>query len=116
MGVRRHRVPHSTGIELCQTKLQLTGALLQHIIHDELIDGAVVGFLDGSHRSPDSSLQRTLTSVEGDPLRLVMLMGSGGIQVELGGILRILRTELHLLVHILVLTDMTTTDIEGLLR
>ena len=45
-----------------------------------------------------------------------MLVGGGRVQVELSGILRILRAEEYLLVHVLVLTDVTATDVEGLLR
>ena len=116
VGVRRHGVPDGTGVELCQTELQLAGAFLEHVVDDELVDGAVVGFLDGSHGSPDGSLQRTLTAVEGNPLRLVVLVGGGRVQVELGRLLGVLRAELHLLVHVLVLADVAAADVEGLLR
>ena len=116
MGVRRHRVPYSTRIQLSETQLQLTRTFLQHIVHDELVNGAIVSLLYSSYRTPYSSLQRTLTSVEGDPLSLIVLMGCGRVQIELGRILRILRAELNLLVHILILTNMATTDIKSLLR
>ena len=43
-------------------------------------------------------------------------MSRGGVQIELGGVLGILRTEKHFLVHILVLSDMATSDVKGLLR
>ena len=45
MGVRRHRVPGCTGIELRQAKLQLAGTLLEHIVHDKLVDRTVVALL-----------------------------------------------------------------------
>ena len=116
MCVRGHGIPYSTRIELCQTKLQLAGTLLQHVVHDELIDRTVVGLFHGSHWSPYSSLQRTLTAIERDPLGLVMLVSGSGVQVELSRILRILRAKLHFLVHIVVLADMPATDVERLLR
>ena len=113
--MRRHRVPDGTRIQLGQSELQLAGTLLQHIVHDELVDSTVVGLLYSSHRSPDGSLQRAATTVEGDPLGLVVLMGGSRVQIELGWILRILRTELHFLVHVVVFADMTTSDVESLL-
>ena len=45
-----------------------------------------------------------------------MLMSRRRVQIELSGILGILRTEEHFLVHILILTDMTTSDVKSLLR
>ena len=90
VGVRGHRVPGSTGIELGQTELQLAGSLFQYVVDDELVDSAVVALLQRAYGSPDGSLQLTLASVEGHPLRLIVLMRRGRVEVELGGILRIL--------------------------
>jgi hypothetical protein len=115
MGVRGHGVPGSTRIQLGETKLQLTGTFLKDIVDDELIDGAVVTLLQGADRSPNGSLQRALTTVEGDPLGLIVLVGSGTVEVELGRLGSILRTEQHLLVDILILGNMATTNIQCLL-
>ena len=73
--VGRHGVPGSTRIELGQTKLELTGAFLKNVVDDELVNGAVVALLKRAYGTPDGSLQRTLTTVEGNPLRLVVLVG-----------------------------------------
>ena len=115
VGVRRHRVPRSTWVELGQTKLELAGAFLQYVVDDELIDGAVVALLQRTDRSPDCSLQRALTTVEGDPLGLIVLVGGGRVQVELSRLRGILRAEEHLLVNILVLADVATTNVQRLL-
>ena len=116
VGVGRHGVPGSTRVQLCQTELQLAGAFLQHIIDDQLIHGAVVALLQGTDWSPHGSLQRALATVEGNPLRLIVLMGSSRVQVELGGIRGILRAEQHLFVHVLVLADVSASDVESLFR
>ena len=115
MGVRRHGVPGSTRVELGQTELQLAGTFLEHVVDDELIDGTVVALLERTYRTPYGSLERTLTTIEGNPLRLVVLVSRSGVQVELGRLLGILGAELDHLVDILALGDMTTTDVERLL-
>ena len=114
--MRRHGVPCCSRVQLCQTKLQLAGAFLQHVVHNELIHRAVVALFQRANGTPYGSLQRTFTSVEGNPLRLVVLVGSSAVQIELGWFLGILRTEKYLFVHVLVLTDMSATDIESFLR
>ena len=40
--VRRHRIPGSTGIELCQSELKLARAFFENVVYDEFVDGAVV--------------------------------------------------------------------------
>ena len=114
VGVRRHRVPNSTGVELGQAKLQLAGTFLKNIIHDELINGAVVGFLNSAYRAPDSCLQRTFTSVEGNPLSFVMLVSGSTVQIELCRLGGILRAEFDRFVDVLVLANMAATDVESL--
>ena len=44
-----------------------------------------------------------------------MLVGSSAVQVELSRLLGVFRTENDLLVHVLVLADVTTTYVEGFL-
>ena len=114
--MRRHGVPGSTRIELCQAQLQLAGTFFQHVVDNEFINGAVVALLQRTNGSPNGSLQGTFATVEGNPLRLVVLMGSGSVQVELSGFLGILRAEEHFLVHVLTLADVPTADIECFLR
>ena len=85
VGVGRHGVPGSTRVELSQSELQLAGSFLEHVVDDKLVDGAVVALLQRAYGSPDGSLQRALSTVEGDPLGLVVLVGGGAVEVELSG-------------------------------
>ena len=66
-------------------------------------------------RSPDGSLQRTLATVKGNPLGLIVLVGRSRVEVELGRLGGILRAEQHLLVDIFVLGDMAATNVQRLL-
>ena len=116
VGVGRHGVPCGAGVELGQSELQLAGSFLEHIVDYELIDGAVVALLQGADGSPDGGLERAFAAVEGNPLRLVVLVGGGRVEVELGRLLGVLRAEEHLLVHVLVLADVSPADVECLLR
>ena len=45
MSMGRHRVPGSSRIQLSQTKLQLAGTFLQHIIDNKFVNGTVVALL-----------------------------------------------------------------------
>ena len=127
VGMRGHGVPHAALLQLGQSHLQLTGSLLQRGIHNQLVDGTLVALCQCSQglflSTDDGSLQRlyltVLTSVQCHPLGLVVLVGSSGIQVELGRLLGILRTEDNLLVGVdilavLVLAQPSTTDIQCL--
>ena len=125
--MRGHGVPHAALLQLGQSHLQLTGSLFQRGVYNQLVDGTLValspcsqGFLLSTH---DGGLQRlyltVLTSVQRHPLGLVVLVGSSGVQVELGRLLGILRTEDDLLVRVdvlavLVLAQPSTTDIQRL--
>ena len=76
VSVRWHGVPHSTWVELGETELELARTFLEHIVDDELVNGTVVSLFHCAYWSPNSCLERTLTSVEGDPLSLVVLVSS----------------------------------------
>ena len=95
--MRRHGVPYAARLQFGQTHLELAGTFLEDVVHDELVDDTVVALLQlaGSHAV---CLERALASVDGNPLRLVLLVCRGGVQVELGRIGSILALEGHLLV------------------
>ena len=88
--MRRHCIPCSTRIQLRQTKLQLARALLQHVVDDKLINGTVVALFQRTYRSPNGSLERAFTSVESNPLGLLVFVSSCRIQIELSGLRSIL--------------------------
>ena len=124
MRVRRHRVPHTTLLQLCQAHLQLAGTFLQRGVHNQLIDSALVRLSQCAQRTRHRSLQRlnlaVLSAIQRHPLRLVVLMSSGRVNVELGRVLRVFRAEDDLLVRlnalaVLILAQIAASDVKRLL-
>ena len=71
--------------------------LFKHVVDDELVDDAVVAL--GKRSGGEAvGLDSALSSVDGDQLGLVVLVGAGGIDVELGRVPGVLAAEGHLLV------------------
>ena len=107
MGVSRHGVPDRTRFELGQTHLELAGAFLEDIVDDQLVDDAVVAVL---HLTCGEAvgLKGTLAAVDGDELGLVLLVGGCRVDVEVGGLSRILALEDDVL--------LATAYIEGVLE
>ena len=85
MGMGRHRVPDRAGLEFRKAHLQLTGTLFQHVVHDELVDDAVVGVFHPAG-GEGIGLEGTFAAVYGNELGLIGFVGRGRVQVELGRI------------------------------
>ena len=91
MGVRWHGVPYATLLQLGQTHLQLAGALLEGGIYTQLVDGTLVTLGLGAQRllfcTNNHSLQTlyltVLTTIECNPLRLIVLVGSSRVKIDL---------------------------------
>ena len=89
MHMCRHRVPYAASSQFRHTHLKLTGR--QHLIHQHLVDIALVACLQRSHVSHHSiRLRHLLTGICG--------MRCCGVEVKEGRLLRTFRRKSHLTV------------------
>ena len=107
MSVSRHGVPHTAGLELGESHLELARTLLKHIVYYQLIDHTVVALL---HLAGGKTvcLERAFASVNSYELCLVCLVGRGRIDVEFSRIGCILATESHFLI--------SSSHVKGILK
>ena len=87
--VSGHRVPHAAGGQLGHTHLQLASG--KHLVHDHLVDVALVAHLQTTHVSHHGiGLGHFLAGI--------LLVGCGAVEVELGGLAGVLAGEHHVAV------------------
>ena len=89
MGVGGHGVPHTAHGQLCHPHLQLTGG--QHLVHQHLVDVALVRHFQTAHVGHHGILLRHLPAGIGR-------VGGARIEIELGGVAGIERGKAHLAV------------------
>lgn len=78
--VSRHCVPYASGFQFCESHLQLAGVFFKYIAYNQLIDHAVIAFFHLSG-SKGIGFDRSFSSVNGDKLGFVSMVGSRGVQI-----------------------------------